>query len=98
MYLITGAAWASGRVSDSVVELLRGKGEPVRGMVRRDDGRANRFRELGAGVVCAGLLSPGDVGEAMRDVARMFFNTPISFGSLQEVAIVCAAARELGGL
>ena len=39
MYLITGAAWASGRVSDSVVELLRGKGEPVRVMVRRDDGR-----------------------------------------------------------
>ena len=34
----------------------------------------------------------------MRDVTRMFFNTRISFDYLQEVAIVCAAARELGGL
>ena len=50
MYLITGAAWASGRVSDSVVELLRGKGEPVRVVVHRDDARASRFRELGAQV------------------------------------------------
>jgi uncharacterized protein YbjT (DUF2867 family) len=74
MYLTTGAAWASGRVSDSVVELLRGKGEPVRVMVRRDDGRANRFRELGAEVVVADLTHPVDVVEAMRDVTRMFFN------------------------
>ena len=50
MYLITGAAWASGRISDSVVELLRSKGEPVRVTVPQNDGRANRFRELGAEV------------------------------------------------
>jgi uncharacterized protein YbjT (DUF2867 family) len=98
MYLITGAAWASGRVSDSVVELLRGKGEPVRVMVRRDDDRANRFRELGAEVVVADLTNPVDVVEAMRDVTRMFFNTHISSDYLQEAAIVCAAARELGAL
>ena len=98
MYLITGAAWASGRVSDSVVELLRGKGEPVRVVVHRDDARASRFRELGAQVVVADLTSAVDVVEAMRDVTRMFFNAHISFDYLQEVAIVCAAARELGGL
>ena len=89
MYLITGAAWASGRVSDSVVELLRGNGEQVRVMVRRDDARANRFRELGAEVMVADLTSPVDVVEAMRDVTRMFFNTYISFDYLQEIAIVC---------
>ena len=98
MYLITGAAWASGRVSDSVVELLRVNGEQVRVMLRRDDGRANRFRELGAEVMVADLSSPVDMVTAMRDVTRMFFNTYISFDYLQEVAIVCAAARELGGL
>lgn len=98
MYLITDAAWASGRVSDSVVELLRGKGEPVRVTVRGDDGRANRFRELGADVVIADLTSAVDVVEAMRGVTRMFFNTHISYDYLQEVAVVCAAARELGGL
>jgi uncharacterized protein YbjT (DUF2867 family) len=98
VYLIAGAAWASGRVSDSVVELLRGNGEQVRVMVRRGDARANRFRELGAEVMVTDLTSPADVVDAMRDVARMFFNTHISFDYLQETAIVCAAARELGGL
>lgn len=98
MYLITGAAWASGRISDSVVERLRSKGEPVRVMVNHDDERTNRFRELGAEVVIADLTSPVDVVNAMRDVTRVFFNNHFSFDYLQEVAIVCAAARELGGL
>jgi uncharacterized protein YbjT (DUF2867 family) len=80
------------------VELLRGKGEPVRVMLRSEDGRANRFRQLGAEVVVADLTSPVDVVEAMRDVTRMFFNTHISSDYLQEVAVVCAAARELGAL
>jgi uncharacterized protein YbjT (DUF2867 family) len=98
MYLITGAAGFLGGVSDSVVELLRGNGEQVRAMVRRDDARANRFRDLGAEVMVADLTSPSDVVEAMRDVTGIFFNTDISFDYLQETAIVCAAARELGGL
>ena len=98
MYLITGAAGFSGGVSDSVVELLRGKGEPVRAMVRRDEARANRLREVGAEVVIGDLNSPADVVDAMRDVTRVFYNTYISFDYLQEVAIVCAVARELGAL
>jgi uncharacterized protein YbjT (DUF2867 family) len=98
VYLIAGAAWASGTVSDSVVELLRGNGEQVRVMARRDDARANRLRELGAEVMVTDLTSPAEVVEAMRDITRMFYNTHISFDYLQETAIVCAAARELGGL
>jgi uncharacterized protein YbjT (DUF2867 family) len=98
MYLITGAAWASGRVSDSVVERLRRNGEPVRVVIPRNDARAMWFRELGAEVVITDLTSPVDVVEAMRDVTRMFFNNHFSFDYLQEVAIVCAAARELGRL
>ncbi len=98
MYLITGAAWGLGRVSDCVVELLRGSGEPVRAMVRRDDARANRLRELGAEVVGGDLSRPADVVAAMDDVTRMLFNTHASLNYLQETAIVCAAGRELGGL
>jgi uncharacterized protein YbjT (DUF2867 family) len=98
MYLITGAAGFSGGVSDSVVALLRDNGEQVRAMVRRDDARANRLRQLGAEVVVGDLSSPADVVDAMRDVTRVFFNTYITFDYLQETVIVCAAARELGGL
>ncbi|HUL98652.1 MAG TPA: NAD(P)H-binding protein, partial [Mycobacterium sp.] len=100
MYLITASArtLALGRVSQYVVELLRGEGEPVRAMVRLDDALADRFRELGAEVVVGDLASPADVVAAMRDVTRMFFNTSISVDYLQKTAIVCAAARELGDL
>ena len=97
--LITGAAEFSGVVSDLVVELLRGNGEQVRAMVRlRDEARAKRLRQLGAEVVVGDLSSPANVVDAMRDVTRMFFNTHITLDYLQETAIVCAAARELGGL
>ena len=99
MYLITGAAGFSGVVSDLVVELLRGNGEQVRAMVRlRDEARAKRLCELGAEVVVGDLSSPANVVDAMRDVTHMFFNTYITLDYLQETAIVCAAARELGGL
>lgn len=99
MHLITGAAGFSGVVSDLVVELLRGHGEQVRAMVHlRDQARAKRLRELGAEVVVGDLSSPANVVDAMRDVTRIFFNTYITLNYLQETAVVCAAARELGGL
>jgi uncharacterized protein YbjT (DUF2867 family) len=100
MYLITAASrtLAMGRVSQCVIELLQGNGEPVRVMVRRGDALADRLRELGAEVVVGELTSPADVVDAMQGVTRMFFNTSISLDYLQETAIICAAARELGGL
>ncbi len=100
MYLIVASARTLdlGRVSQSVVELLRSKGEPVRAMVSLDDALAHRLRDLGAEVVVGELTTPADVLNAMRDVTRMFFNARISLDYLQETAIVCAAARELGGL
>src|SRR6201997_5282026 len=100
MYLIIASARTLdlGQVSQSVVELLRSKGEPVRAMVSLDDALAHHLRELGAEVVVVELTSPADVVNAMRDATRMFFNPRISLDYLQETAIVCAAARELGGL
>jgi uncharacterized protein YbjT (DUF2867 family) len=100
MYLIAASArtQALGQVSQDVVELLRGKGEPVRAMVRLDDALADRLRELGAEVVVGELTTPVDVVDAMRDVTRMFFNTSISLDYLQKAAMICAVARELGHL
>ena len=100
MYLIAASTRtrALGQVSQSVVELLRGKGEPVRAMVRLDDAFADQLRELGAEVVVGELTTPVDVVDAMRDVTRMLFNTSITLDYLQKAAILCAAARELGDL
>ncbi|BBY07694.1 NAD(P)H-binding protein [Mycobacterium noviomagense] len=98
MYLIVGDAWASSRVNDLVVELLLGNGEQVRVVVRRHDARASRLRELGAEVVVTDLTSSGHVADAMRGIRRILFNTRVSLEYLQETAIVCAAARELGAV
>jgi uncharacterized protein YbjT (DUF2867 family) len=97
MYLITGAAGKIGGVSRSVVEMLLDKGEPVRAMVHREDARAQRLRDLGAEVVVGDLTNPRNVVDAMTGVERMFFNMSVSLDYLEATAIVCAAARELGG-
>src|ERR1700686_842287 len=97
MYLITGAAGTSGGVSRSVVEMLLDKGEPVRAMVRREDARAQRLRDLGAEVVVGDLTDPRNVVDVMTGVERMFFNMSVSLDYFEATAIVCATARELGG-
>lgn len=97
-YLVTGAAGGVGGVSRSVVELLLRDGAAVRAMVRREDGRADALRTLGAQVVVGDLTEPADVVAAMRGVTRMFFNMSVSSSYLKATAIVCAAARENGGI
>lgn len=97
MYLITGAAGKVGGVSRSVVEMLLDRGEQVRAMVHREDARAQRLRDLGAEVVVGDLTDPTNVVHAMTGVERMFFNMSVSLDYLEATAIVCAAAREIGG-
>jgi uncharacterized protein YbjT (DUF2867 family) len=98
VFLITGAGGGVGSVSRSVVEELRADGQPVRAMVRREDARADRLRELGAEVVVADLTSPLDVADAMRGVTRMFFNMSVSSEYLEAASVVAAVGDELGGL
>ena len=97
-FLVTGAGGGVGSVSRSVVEELRTHGLPVRAMVRRDDDRADRLRDLGAEVVVGDLTSPLDVANAMRGATRMFFNMSVSADYLAAAAVVAAVGNELGGL
>ena len=98
MYLITGAGGGVGSVSRRVVELLLDSGQQVRAMVRRDDDRADRLRELGAEVVVGDLTSAGDIAVAMHGASRMFFNMSVSADYLLATAQVCAVALERGRL
>jgi uncharacterized protein YbjT (DUF2867 family) len=97
-YLVTGAGGGIGGVSRSVVELLIRDGARVRAMVHHEDERAEALRTLGAQVVAGDLTEPNDVVVAMRGVKRMFFNMSVSPSYLKATAIVCAAARENGGI
>jgi len=98
MFLITGAGGGVGSVSRYVVEELRAEDLPVCAMVRRDDERANRLRELGAEVVVGDLTSTLDVANALRGATRMFFNMSVAADYLEAAAVVAAVAKELGGL
>jgi uncharacterized protein YbjT (DUF2867 family) len=97
-YLVTGAGGGVGGVSRTVVELLIRHGAAVRAMVHREDDRAEALRALGAQVAVGDLTEPADVVAAMRGVRRMFFNMSVSSSYLKATAIVCAAAREHGGV
>jgi uncharacterized protein YbjT (DUF2867 family) len=97
-YLVTGAGGGVGSVSTRVVHQLLSRGEAVRAMVHREDSRADALRESGAEVIVGDLTDPADVGAAMLGITRMFFSMSVSAAYLEATAIVCAIARELGGV
>jgi uncharacterized protein YbjT (DUF2867 family) len=98
IYLITGAGGGVAGISPQVVARLLDRGETVRAMVHRDDSRADALRELGAEVLVGDLTDPVDVFAAMSGATRMFFSMSVSPDYLQATTVVCAAAKELGGL
>ena len=75
--LVTGAAGDTGRPT---VKLLLERGFRVKALVRKDDQRAQRLRDLGAEVVLGDMLSLRDIRIAMTDVQRAYFCYPLPKG------------------
>ena len=96
--LVTGAAGSVGAVGRTVVELLRGRGLPVRAMVRREDERAEALRATGAEVVVGDLTQAPDVAGALGDCRRIYFGMSLSPSYLEATVIAAAVAREHGDL
>jgi NAD(P)H dehydrogenase (quinone) len=65
--LVTGATGKTGSVV--VTELLKA-GYPVRGMVRREDGRSARLRAQGAEIMVAEMSDVERIADALNDVQR----------------------------
>ena len=76
--LVTRAAGSVGAVGRTVVELLRGRGLPVRALVRREDERAEVLRAMGAEVVVGDLTEAGDVARALESCRRIYFGMSVS--------------------
>ncbi|HVJ41621.1 MAG TPA: NmrA family NAD(P)-binding protein [Dongiaceae bacterium] len=89
--LVTGASGDTGRPT---VERLLEKGFEVRALVRRDDGRAQRLRDLGAEVVLGDLLSLPDIRLAMAGIQRAYFCYPLAEGLVEAGVIFAQAAKE----
>ena len=80
--LVKGAAGRVGGVGGAVVEALRGRGLPVRALVRRDDD----------------LTRAGEVLRALEGCKRMYFGMSVSAPYLEATVATAAAARERGDL
>ena len=96
--LVTSAAGRIGGVGGAVVKALRGRGLPVRALVRRNDKRADALRASGAEVVVADLTRATDVLHALAGCKRMYFGMSVSAPYLEATVATAAAARERGDL
>lgn len=89
--LVTGASGDTGRPT---VERLIEKGFTVRALVRKDDARAQKLRDLGAEVVFGDMLSLRDIRLAMQGVQRAYFCYPLAEGLVEAGVIFAQAAKE----
>jgi len=85
---------ANGDTGKPTVEHLLEKGFDVRALVRKDDERAQRLRDLGAAVVFGNMLSLRDIRTAMAGVQRAYFCYPLAEGLVEAAAIFAQAAKE----
>jgi uncharacterized protein YbjT (DUF2867 family) len=85
---------SAGGVGRGVLDQLRAWDVPVRGLVRRDDGRADELRGLGAEVVVGDLTRPETVAAALEGVGRMYFGMSVSPDHLLAATVVATVARE----
>ncbi|KAF2010264.1 NAD(P)-binding protein [Aaosphaeria arxii CBS 175.79] len=91
--LVTGAAGRVGSVGRRVVEVLRASGLPVLALVRREDERAQRLRDLGAEVIVADLTKTEEVLPAVQGCRLVFFSTSVASDFLEASVVMAAAAR-----
>jgi len=85
---------ANGDTGKPTVEHLLEKGFDVRALVRKDDERAQRLRDLGAAVVFGNMLSLRDIRTAMAGVQRAYFCYPLAEGLVEAAVIFAQAAKE----
>jgi len=94
--LVTGAAGQVGSVGFKIVEILRGKGVPVRAMVRRDDDRSKALATLGAEIVKGDLTDSRDVSRVMEGCKRFYFGMSVSSSYLEATVNTAAMAKHYG--
>lgn len=90
--LVTGAAGAVGSIGRNLTEMLLAKGHKVRALVRREDGRAEALRQLGAEVMQGDLPDLTAMHRAIDGCVRTYFGMSVSADYL--TATVNTAAPE----
>lgn len=94
LYLITGATGATG---SAAARELRKQGHRVRGLVHKNDARAEALRASGIEPVVGDLLDLDSIRRAMDGVAGAYFVYPIpAEGLIDAAAFTAQAAIEAG--
>src|SRR6516162_3789594 len=91
--LVTGAAGAVGSIGRNLTEMLLAKGHRVRALVRREDGRSEALRQLGAEVMQGDLTDLAAMHCAIEGCARVYFGMSVSADYLTATVNTAAIAR-----
>ena len=94
--LVTGAAGAVGSIGRNLTEMLLAKGHKVRALVRREDGRAQVLRQLGAEVMQGDLTDLAAMHRAIDGCPRIYFGMSVSADYLTATINTAAVARHHG--
>jgi uncharacterized protein YbjT (DUF2867 family) len=94
--LVTGAAGRVGSIGPTVTEMLLRRGLAVRAMVRKEDDRSARLKEMGAEIVVGDLLDLHAVHRAVEGCKRVYFAMSVAAGYLEATANAAAVARHHG--
>jgi uncharacterized protein YbjT (DUF2867 family) len=94
--LVTGAAGDIGAIGRHLTAMLLAQGYPVRALVRREDERAERLRQLGAEVVQGDLTDLASMHRTIEGCARVYFGMSVSAAYLEATVNVAAVARHHG--
>src|SRR5580704_5574109 len=89
IYLLTGVTGATG---GAAARELRKQGRRVRGLVHKDDARAEALRTLGVETIVGDLLDLDSIRRAMEGVAGAYFVYQIQNDGLIEAAAFAAGS------
>lgn len=92
-FLITGS---TGDTGAPTVKFLLEAGYRVKALVRREDERSQKLKDLGAEICLGNLLDLPSLRLAMQDVDGAYFCYPLSDGLIEAAALFAQAAREQG--
>jgi uncharacterized protein YbjT (DUF2867 family) len=94
--LVTGAAGEIGAVGRHLTAMLLARGHKVRALVRREDGRAEDLRRLGAEVVQGDLTDLASMHRAIESCRHLYFGMSVSPAYLEATVNTAAVARHHG--
>lgn len=92
-FLITGS---TGDTGAPTVKFLLEAGHRVKALVRREDERSQKLKDLGAEICLGNMLDLNSLRHAMDGVDGAYFCYPLSDGLIEAAALFAQAAREQG--